>query len=112
MIQAKFYAKHNGSIHMTLRGHSGDAPQGQDMICAAATALAYTAAQAVQFAYEEGRLNQKPKIDIRYGEATVIATPTKEAYDEVLHIFWVVQCGMHVLSHNYPQNLRMEYIKV
>ena len=50
MITAKFYLKpSNGSIHMTLKGHAKAAPYGEDLICASATMLAYTVAQAVQF---------------------------------------------------------------
>lgn len=112
MITVRFYKKStDGSIHMTLKGHAGAAPKGEDLICASATMLAYTAAQAVQILYEqEGKLKRKPKISIKEGSATVIATPTEEGYAEVLHTFKVVQCGIHVLAHNYPQHLRLEHL--
>ena len=38
--------------------------------------------------------------------------PTEEDYAEALHTFWVAQCGIHVLAHNYPQNVKLEHIKV
>ena len=111
MITARFYKKDNGSIHMTLRGHSGAAPKGEDLICASATMLAYTVAQAVQFMHEqEGKLKRKPKISIKDGSATVIATPTEDGYAEVLHAFWVAQCGIHVLVHNYPRHVKLEHL--
>ena len=113
MITAKFYQKpDNGSIHMTLKGHAGTAPKGEDLVCAAATMQAYTVAQAVQFLYDKGLLKKKPKIHITDGSATIIATPTEEGYAPVLHTFWVAQCGIHVLQHNYPQNVKLEHIKV
>ena len=113
MITAKFYQKpSNGSIHMTLKGHAMAAPKGEDLICASATMLAYTVAQAVQFMHEQGQLKKKPKIHIKDGEATIIATPTEEAYAETLHTFWVAQCGVHVLAHNYPQNVKLEHFTV
>ena len=113
MITARFYKKpDNGSIHMTLNGHSGAAPRGQDLICASATMLAYTAGQAVQFLYEQGKLRCKPKISIREGNAVIIATPKEEALAETLHTFWVVQTGIHVLAHNYPQYVTLEHLKV
>ena len=113
MIQAKFYQKPStGSIHMTLKGHARAAPEGEDLICASATILAYTVAQAVQFMQEQGKLKKQPKIKIRDGEATIIATPTEEGYAECLHTFWVAQCGVHVLAHNYPQNVKLEHLKV
>lgn len=113
MITAKFYKKNDGSIHMELKGHSGAAPRGEDLICASATMLAYTVAQAVQFMHEqEGKLKRKPKISIKEGSATVIATPTEDAYAEVLHAFWVAQCGIHVLAHNYPRHVQLEHLRV
>ena len=113
MIVAKFYQKpDNGSIHMTLKGHAGTAPKGEDLVCSAATMLAYTVAQAVQFLFENGHLKKKPKIKIKDGEATIIATPTEEGYAPVLHTFWVAQCGIHVLQHNYPQNVKLEHLEV
>ena len=113
MITAKFYLKpSNGSIHMTLKGHAGAAPKGEDLICASATMLAYTVAQAVQFMHEQGKLKKKPKISLREGNATIIATPNEDDYAEALHTFWVAQCGIHVLAHNYPQNVKLEHLKV
>lgn len=113
MITARFYQKKDaGSIHMTLKGHSNAAPKGEDLICCAATTLAYTVAQVVEFLYEQGRLKKKPKIKIRDGEAVVIATPTEDYYPETLHAFWVAQCGIHVLQHNYPQYVTLEHLTV
>ena len=113
MIFARFYCKpSNGSIHMTLKGHADTAPKGEDLVCSAATMLAYTVAQAVQFMYEQGQLKQKPKISIKDGAATIIATPTEEGYASVLHTFWVAQCGIHVLQHNYPKAVQLEHLKV
>lgn len=113
MIDAKFYRKpENGSIHMMLKGHSGAAPVGEDMICAAATMLAYTAGQAVQFLYDSDKLQRRPKIKISNGEAVIVATPKEDAYAEALMVFWVAQCGAHVLAKNYPENVRLEHIRM
>ena len=113
MITARFYQKPDyGSIHMTLKGHADAAPKGEDLVCSAATMMAYTVAQAVQFMQEQGKLKRKPKIRIRNGEAAIIATPTQEAYAEALHTFWVAQCGIHVLAHNYPGNVKLEHLTV
>lgn len=111
MIDFRFYRKaDNGSIHMTIRGHAQTAPSGQDLVCASATMLAYTVAQAVQFMFEQGKLKRKPKINIKEGKAIVIATPTDEDYAEALHTFFVGQCGAHVLAHNYPQHVKLEHL--
>ncbi len=113
MITARFYQKPGkGSIHMVIKGHAETAPKGEDLICASATMLAYTVAQAVQFMYEQGKLKVKPKISLAEGDATIIATPKKDGYAEALHTFWVAQCGIHVLAHNYPQNVELEHLTV
>ena len=113
MITARFYQKpDNGSIHMTLKGHAQAAPKGEDLVCSAATMLAYTVAQAVQFMHEQGKLRKKPKISIREGSATIIATPTEDGYAEALHTFWVAQCGAHVLACNYPDFVSLNHLTV
>lgn len=112
MITAKFYQKDSGSIHMSLKGHAQSAPYGEDLICSAATMLAYTVAQALEFMWEHGKLKKKPKISLTEGNAIIVATPTEEDYAEALHTFWVAQCGIHVLQHNYPQHVKLEHLKV
>lgn len=112
MIEIKFYSDSRGGIHLTLRGHAGLAPKGEDLVCASATTLAYTAAQAVQFMDRQGKLAKKPKISIREGRATIIATPTKDAEAELLMVYWTIQCGAHVLAHNYPKHVRLEPLRI
>lgn len=111
MITVKFYKKGEG-IHMTMKGHAQNAPYGEDLVCAAATMMAYTVAQAVQFMNEQGKLKKKPKISIKEGDVSIVATPNDDDYAETLHTFWVAQCGIHVLAHNYPQNVKLEHLTV
>lgn len=111
MIEVKFWQnKERGTVHMTMKGHAGTAPKGEDLVCAAATMLAYTVAQAMQFLYESGQLAKKPKIRLVDGNATIVATPKEDTYAEALTVFWVAQCGIHVLAHNYPGAVRLGYL--
>lgn len=108
MIKIQFYArKRDNGIHMDIAGHSGSAPKGEDLICAAVTTIAYTVAQAVEFLHEDGKLSKKPKIHIEDGKAVVIATPKDGNFSDVLNVFWVGQCGAKVLAHNYPGNVQL-----
>ena len=112
MIEVRFYQKpEKGSIHMVMKGHSGAAPKGEDLVCAGATTLAYTLAQAVEFLHEMDKLHIEPLIEIREGHARIIATPREEGYAEVLYAFWFMQCGIHVLSHNYPARIRLDHFR-
>lgn len=113
MITMRFYR--NGcdkSLHMEFSGHAGAAPKGEDLVCAAATMLTYTAAQAVQFLYEQGKLRKPPRIVLTDGSACVVATPLPETEAETMMVFWVVQAGAHVLARNYPQNAVLEALRL
>lgn len=113
MITVRFYRKADqGSVHMVMEGHAGAAPKGEDLVCAGASMLAYTAGQAVRFLYEQGKLRCRPKISIREGNAVIIATPKKEAEAETLYLYWVVQSGAYVLARNYPRFVRLQHMRL
>lgn len=111
MVKIHFWKdEEHGSIHMKVKGHAGTAPKGADLVCASASMLVYTVAQAMTFYYEQGYLQEKPKIKMREGKASVVVVPKEEYYAEALHTFWVAQCGAHVLSKNYPENVSLNYL--
>ena len=104
MVDVEFFTnKESGSITMKLSGHAGQAKKGEDIVCAAASILAYTVAQALQFMYEEGDLKKKPHLKLEEGDTIIVAKPKPESYAEALHTFFVAQVGYHLLARNYPQ---------
>ena len=104
MVKAEFFTnKESGSITLKLTGHAGQAENGKDIVCAAASILAYTVAQTLQFMYEEGNLKKKPHIKLEEGDTIIVAKPNDDTYAETLHTFFVAQVGYHLLAHNYPQ---------
>ena len=104
MVKAEFFTnKESGSITMKLSGHAGQAEKGEDIVCAAASILAYTVAQALQFMYEQGELQKRPHIRLEEGDTIIVANPKEDSYAEALHTFFVAQVGYHLLSHNYPK---------
>lgn len=109
MITAEFTThKDAGSISLRMTGHAGAAAAGSDIVCAAASILAYTVAQTLQFMDEQGDLQKKPRIQLNEGDTILVAKPKPESYAEVLHTFFVVQVGFHLLSHNYPQYVELK----
>lgn len=113
MVKIQFWKDpEKNSIHMKVKGHAGTAPKGQDLVCASATMLVYTVAQALTFMNEQGYLAEKPQIKIREGKASVSVIPKDDYYAEVLHTFWVAQCGAHVLSMNYPEAVSLNHLSV
>ena len=104
MLKAEFFTnKESGSITLKLTGHAGQAKNGEDIVCSAASILAYTVAQTLQFMYEQGELQKKPHIKLVEGDTIIVAKPKAETYAEALHTFFVAQVGYHLLAHNYPQ---------
>ena len=113
MVKIHFWQeKEKGSIHMKVKGHADTAPNGADLVCASATMLVYTVAQAMMFMYEQGQLEEKPHIKIREGKAVVIAKPKEDYFAEALHTFWVAQCGAHTLASNYPEAVSLNHLTV
>ena len=108
MIDVKFFQNtERGSVEMEMAGHAMMGPKGADLVCAAATTVAYTLAQAVQFLYEQERLLKKPEVQISDGYASIRVTPRKCALAETLMTFWVAQAGAFVLERNFPQAVRL-----
>ena len=113
MVKIHFWQeKDKGSIHLKVKGHADTAPKGEDLVCASATMLVYTVAQAMSFMYEQGQLEEKPRISIREGKAIVVAKPKEDFFAEALHTFWVAQCGAHVLACNYPGHVALNHLTV
>ncbi len=106
MISASF-SRDNDSITLRLKGHAGMAKDGEDIICASASILAYTVAQSLQYLYEEGGLEEKPLLRLDKGDAEITAIPKRGSYNEALHTFFVAQVGYHLLAHNYPQYVEL-----
>ena len=108
MVTAEFFTnKESGSITLKLTGHAGMAKKGEDIVCAGASILAYTVAQALQFMYEQGEMQKKPHIKLTEGDTVIVAKPKAETYAEALHTFFVAQVGYHLLAHNYPQYVKL-----
>ena len=102
MLNVTFTAK-DDTITMVLNGHAGQADIGHDIVCSAASILAYTVAHVVKTEAKEGSLKSKPLIVLEKGSAIISCEPKPEKYNELLHAFYVAEVGYTLLSHNYPQ---------
>lgn len=108
MIQVRFEKSEDGkTIILTLKGHSEQAEMGQDIVCSAASILAYTVAQAVTDMGQDGKLKKKPHIRLDSGDATITCKPHKQYLGEALHTYIVAQTGYELLAHTYPEYVRV-----
>lgn len=101
MIRARSYRDKDG-YKLTIKGHSGTAPSGADLICACATMAAYQLAQIAQELYDRELLRTAPKILIRDGKAKIGISPTPDGDAEAAHALYVVCTALRLLAHNYP----------
>lgn len=108
MIKATFnYIKETGTVTMSVEGHSGQAEKGKDLICSAASILAYTVAQYVDYVDKAGGIKSEPLIEIDDGHMLIVANPTEEYIAEVLNAFFVAEVGISLLAQNYPQYVEL-----
>ena len=106
MIQVRF-EKDGKNIILTVQGHSEQAEMGQDIVCSAASILAYTVAKMVTDMGESGKLKKKPHIRMESGDSAVTCKPTKQYFNEALHTYTVAQSGYELLAHTYPEYVRL-----
>lgn len=95
-------------ITMRVSGHAGAGKTGKDTICASASILAYTVAQALKFMHFKGALIKRPHIKLKEGSTVITAFPKAEAYEEAFHTFFVAQVGFSLLQHNYPDFVSLD----
>ena len=84
-----------GERRITVSGHAGYAPVGQDIVCAAVSALTYALAGYLE---ETG---QAARSDIRRGYADI------EGAEGCGAAFALVRCGMEQLAAAYPGCVEM-----
>lgn len=109
MIKVRFSISDDGkSLILTLQGHADYAEKGSDIICSAASILAYTAAQCVKTMADRGQLKKKPTIKLDEGDVTVVCKPSKDHYGEAVHAYLVVQTGYRLLANSFPNHVSVK----
>ena len=109
MIKASFtHNKESGTVVISVEGHAGQAEKGHDLVCSAASILAYTVAKYVESVDNVGGLIEPPRMDIEDGYILIEAKPTEKYISEVLNAYFVAELGFHLLSQNYPQYVELK----
>ena len=89
MIQVTFSYQ-----RVTVQGHADFAPKGEDIVCAAVSALVYALIGALE---ENGIIRE---LVVRPGFVTVAAKKEDKAFD-------VVRCGIGQIAARYPQCVKV-----
>lgn len=109
MIQVTI-GDHDGTLWLSMEGHAGTAPKGQDIVCAAATMLMYTAAQAAMDMGSRGELQRPPAVKLDDGNACAAFRPKEEAMEKGRLVLDVIRRGLEVLGKRYPENVAIYVI--
>lgn len=105
MIRIKYNRKLNT---LKMKGHAGSAEEGKDLICAAATTLAYTLAQNLKIAERQGCVEDL-EIILEPGDARISCRPTDDL-ETVQCMFETVRTGFLLLEGNYPDFIKFSEV--
>lgn len=104
MIEITYYRKIN---RLVMAGHANSAEIGKDLVCSAASILAYTLAANVESLVEEGKARE-PVISMKDGETVITCNAVRRYRDVVTLVFDSVIVGLDLLAHKYPKNIAFE----
>lgn len=101
MINITFKPK---TFELEVNGHAGYNNEGEDIVCAAISALFYTLAQAL---YEsEEMLIEKPIFKDEIGAGYLRCKPKKEYEGNIARSYWTILVGMQLLSEQYKKFIK------
>ena len=99
MIQVVY---HRNFHRLTVNGHAGAAEPGHDLVCAAASMLAYTLAANVANMADAGQVRE-PIIRNNEGDTEISCNPRHNLKASVTLVFDSVCVGFELLAHDYPE---------
>ena len=104
MINVTYYRTYN---RVTVEGHAGAGPEGHDLVCASASALALTLAGNVSY-MEAQEAVHSVIINLDKGNAEIQCTPYRRYKDSVQQIFRAICVGFELLATKYPDHISYE----
>ena len=97
----------DGCLRLEVKGHSGYAEIGKDIVCSAVSILTYTVAQLILEMNSYGKLAKPPTVRLCEGDSVIEAEcKNSEAIQEVKNIMYFAEAGYSLLQNSYP-----EYVK-
>ena len=103
MIRAVLYQTGGRLTGFSVKGHAGYAPEGSDIVCAAASMLAFALAEAVQAA----GMKTPPVIESGCGRFRLEAFADEQEQARMDGMFETVRAGYRLLAARYPDYVRV-----
>lgn len=99
MIEIIYHRRYH---RVTVMGHAGTAPAGEDLVCAAVSGLCYTLAENVEQLHRLGKV-RNPVIRLESGDSEIACSPV-HGYKNVVRIVLESVClGFSLLAERYPE---------
>ena len=94
---------------LTMEGHAYSGEAGHDLVCSAASILAYTLAASVTNAAQTPGTTSNIRLET--GDAEVVCTPEPKIGGAMTLIYDTVCVGFELLARNYPNNVSYTIIE-
>ena len=106
MIHVEYHRKLHKVI---IKGHAGSAPHGEDLVCAAVSALTYTlAANACEL--RDGGYTRHINTKVDAGDSEISVVPTSRYASVAELVISAVCVGFEVLAEQYPDYVKFHEI--
>ena len=92
---------------LTVTGHAGAGRKGEDIVCAAVSALVLTLAENLRDLHRTGTA-KSCFIDVRQGAAELRCVPTRGLEAVVQCIFGAICCGFELVQQMHPKYVRYQ----
>ena len=100
---------HRNYYRLTVDGHAYSGEPGNDLVCAAASALAYTLAANVANMADNGHVRIE-SMELSSGKAEISCKPRNGVRATVSMVFQTVCVGFEILAKDYPEYIRYEIL--
>lgn len=101
------HVTYDGNYALTVVGHAGQAPAGQDIVCAGVSALVGSLAKMLQQNRDQC---QRLGILLEQGCGRITVQPSSEFEEGCRRAFETVLCGLEQIVEQYPSYIRLEKV--
>ena len=97
---------HPDTFELKVEGHADHGKKGEDIVCAAISALFYTLAEAL---YQSEEMMTSPlSFDDKDGEGYIRCFPKEEYVGNISRTYWTILVGLELVANSYPDNVTFE----
>lgn len=101
MIEVTYYREYN---RVTVKGHAGAGPEGHDLVCAAASALALTLAGNVAYMQSQKAVRDTI-LRLDAGDSEIQCKTCRRYKDSVEQVYRTICVGFELLATQYPNHI-------